>query len=53
MIGSSALKRTGHPIDPLGNGRPGLLIQLDDFQCNLIGRLVVLMIGTRTTYGML
>jgi len=36
MIGSSAFNRTGHPIDPLGKGWPGLSIQLDDFQHNFI-----------------
>jgi len=30
MIGSSAIKWTGHPIGPLGKGQPGLFIQLDD-----------------------
>jgi len=50
MIDHLAFKRTGRPIDPLGKGWPGLLIQLDDYQSNLIGRPVLLMIGTRTTY---
>jgi len=53
MIDHLAFKRTGRPIDPLGNGWPGLLIQLDDFHRKLIGRLVLLMIGTRTTYILL
>jgi len=50
MIDHLAFKRTGRPIGPLGKGRPGLLIQLDDFHHKLIGRLVLLMLGTRTTY---
>jgi len=29
MIDHLAFKRTGCPIDPLGKGRPGLLVQLD------------------------
>ena len=50
MIGSSAIKRTGRPIGPLGKGWPGLLIQLDDYQSNLIGRPVLLVVSTDHTY---
>jgi len=50
MIYHLAFKRTGRPIGPLGKGRPGLLIQLDDFHRKLIGRPVLLSISTTTTY---
>ncbi len=50
MIDHLAFKRTGCPIDPLGIGRPGLLIQLDDFHHKLIGRPILLMVSTKSTY---